>query len=73
MIRWMCGVKVIDRFTCDELGETLGTDDIITVIQQNTMRWYGHASKRTRMIGLHYKVEVRVLDLEVDQKNIGEL
>jgi len=31
VIRWMCGVKV--RFTCSELRERLGIDDIITVIQ----------------------------------------
>jgi len=34
IIRWMCGVKVTDRFTCTELTEILGIglDDIITVI-----------------------------------------
>ena len=31
MIRWMCGVKVTDRFTCNELKERLGMDDIIPV------------------------------------------
>jgi len=33
MIRWMCGIKVPDRFTCSELGERLGIDNIITVVQ----------------------------------------
>ena len=27
-IRWMCGVKVTDRFTCCQLRKRLGIDDI---------------------------------------------
>jgi len=34
MIRWMCGVKVTDRFMCSELRERIRTDYIITVVQQ---------------------------------------
>jgi len=37
MIRWMCGIKVTDRFMCRKLRERqrdrLGVDDIITVVQ----------------------------------------
>ena len=29
MVRWMCGIKVKDRFPSDELRQRLGTDDII--------------------------------------------
>ena len=32
-IRWMCGIRVTGKFTCSELRERLGTDDIITVVQ----------------------------------------
>jgi len=28
IIRWMCGVKVTDSFTCNELMKRLGIDDI---------------------------------------------
>jgi len=31
-IKWICGVKVADRFTCSELRERLEIDDIITVV-----------------------------------------
>jgi len=45
MIRWMCGVKVTERFSCSELRERLGIDDIITMnmsmIQQHRLRWCG--------------------------------
>jgi len=30
MTRWMCGVKITDRFSSSELKEILGIDDIIT-------------------------------------------
>jgi len=39
MVRWMCGVKIKDRF--DELRERLGIDYIILVLQQNRLQWYG--------------------------------
>jgi len=40
MTRWVCDIKVTDRFTCDELRERerWGTDNIITAVQQNS--WY---------------------------------
>jgi len=28
MIRWMCGVKITERFACSELRERPGIDDI---------------------------------------------
>jgi len=46
MIRWMCGVKVTDRFLCSELRERLEMGDIITVIQRHRLRWYGHFLRR---------------------------
>ena len=33
MIRWICGVKMTDKFSSSELRERLGIDDISTVIQ----------------------------------------
>ena len=42
MVRWMCNVKVKDRVPSKELRERLGIDDIIVLIQQKRLRWYGH-------------------------------
>jgi len=42
MIRCMCNVKVKDRVPSKELRERLGIDDIILVLQQNRLCWYGH-------------------------------
>ena len=46
MVRWMCNVKVKDRVPSKELRERLGTDYIILILQQNTLRWYGHVLQK---------------------------
>jgi len=46
MVRWMCGVKLKDRLPSKELRERLGIDDIALVLQQNTLRWYGHVLRK---------------------------
>jgi len=35
MVRWMCDIKVKDRVPSKELRQRLGTDDVISVAQQN--------------------------------------
>jgi len=42
IVRWMCGMKVQDRIPSKRLRERLGLDDIISVLQQNMLQWYGH-------------------------------
>jgi len=46
MVRWMCGIKLKDRFPSKELRERLGIDDIALVLQQNRLRWYGHVVRQ---------------------------
>jgi len=46
MVRWMCVVKLKDRFPSKELREKLGIDDIALVLQQNRLRWYGHVLQK---------------------------
>ena len=46
MVRWMCNVKVKDRVPRKELRERLGIDDIILILQQNRLRWYGHVLQK---------------------------
>jgi len=48
MVRWMCNVKVKDRVPNKELRERLGIDDIILILQQNRLRWYGHVLAKRR-------------------------
>ena len=42
----MCNVKVKDRVPSKELRETLGIDDIILILRQNRLRWYGHVLQK---------------------------
>ena len=51
MVRWMCNVKVHDRVPSKELRERLGIDDIILVLQQNKLRWYGYVLPKKTLIG----------------------
>ena len=46
MVRWMCGIKVKDRVLNKELIERLGLDDIISVLEQNRLRWYRHVLQK---------------------------
>ena len=46
MVRWMCGIKLKDRFPSRELRERLGIDDIALVLQQNRLRWYGRVLRK---------------------------
>jgi len=46
MVRWMRNVKVKDRVPSKELRERLGIHDIILILQQNRLRWYGHVLRK---------------------------
>ena len=46
MVRWMCGMKLKNRFPSKELRKRLGTDDIALVLQQNRLHWYGHVLRK---------------------------
>jgi len=42
----MCGVKLQDRIPSKGMRERLGLDDIISVLQRNRLRWYGHVLRK---------------------------
>jgi len=46
MVRWMCGVKLQDRVPSKELRGRLELDDIISELQRNRLRWYGHVLQK---------------------------
>jgi len=46
MVRWMCGIKLKDRFPNKDLRKRLGIDDIALVLQQNRLRWYDHVLRK---------------------------
>ena len=75
MVRWMCSVRVKDRVPSKELRERLGIDDIILILQQNRLRWYGHVLRNeTTLIGWANVWGMRWMapDQEVGQGGHGE-
>ena len=46
MVRWIYGVKLQDRIPSKGLRDRLRLDDIISVLQQNRLRWYGHVLQK---------------------------
>jgi len=46
MVRWIYGVKLQDRVLSKGLRERLELDDLISVLQQNRLRWYGHVLRK---------------------------
>jgi len=70
----MCNVKVKDRVLSKELRERLGIDDIILILQQNRLRWYGHVLRKedTDWVKKCMEYEVGAPDQEVDQRGHGE-
>ena len=46
MVRWVCGIKLKDRFPSKELRGRLDIDDIALVLQQNRLQWYGHVLRK---------------------------
>ena len=42
----MCGVKLKDRVSNKELRERLGIVDIVSLLQQNRLRGYGHVLQK---------------------------
>jgi len=54
---WMCGAKLRDRVPSKGLRERLGSGDIILVLQQYRLRWYGHVLQKEDNDCMEYEVE----------------
>ena len=65
----MWGIKLKDRVTSKELRERLGLDDIISLLKQNRLQWYGHVLRKKTMVGWRnvWSTKWRVPGQEVDQ------
>jgi len=46
MVRWICGVKLQDKVPSKELRGRMELEDIISVVQRNRLRWYGHVLRK---------------------------
>jgi len=62
MIRWMCGVKLMDKKRSHDLMEQMGINPgIIESIKRSRLRWYGHVMRREDNVGIK-----KVLGFEVE-------
>jgi len=48
MVRSMCNVKVKEIVPSKELREKLGIDDIVLILQQKRLQWYGQVLQKRR-------------------------
>jgi len=46
MVRWMCNANELFTTTSKQLRERLRTENIILMLQQNRLRWYGHVLRK---------------------------
>ena len=46
MLRWMCGVTLRDRLSCEDIRARVGIKSILDMMRQRRLRWYGHVERR---------------------------
>ena len=46
MIRWMCGSKIKQRKSTEQMLNILGLNSILLELTKRRLRWYGHVSLR---------------------------
>ena len=46
MVRWMSGVTLKDRRTCEKLRQGLGIESVDRVVSRGRLRWYGHVERK---------------------------
>jgi hypothetical protein len=45
MIRWMCGVKRLDKIRVEELNRRLGIVGIMVKVRRSRLGWFGHVER----------------------------
>ena len=64
----------MSQLVCKWLRERLELDDIISVLQQNRLRWYWHVLRKedNEWVKKCMEYEVEVPDQEADQRKLEE-
>ena len=65
MIRWMCNVSLSDRKSSEELRNRLHIPNIVDLLRQKRLRWYGHVQ---RMMEDNPVRQVTLLDVDGTRK-----
>src|SRR5579864_3995388 len=45
MVRWMCGIRLKDRKSSDELLGRLGVEDVVKIVRRGRLLWFGHVER----------------------------
>jgi len=74
MVRRMCVIKLQDKVPGKRLTERLGLDDVIFVLQQNRLQWYGHVLRKedNDLVKKCMEYKVGVPGQEVGHRKLGE-
>ena len=46
MVRWMCGVRVKNRISSEELNGRLGIVKIMEIVRRGRLRWFRHLERK---------------------------
>ena len=58
MIRWICGVRLMDKIPSGDLFSRLGLEDTTSVLRSRRLRWHGHVARASG--GIHTITELVV-------------
>ena len=42
MVRWMCGVRLKNRISSEELNKRVGIESVAMIVRRGRMGWFGH-------------------------------
>jgi len=60
MIRWMCGISLLERKTREQICELVEVEPLDVVMRRRRLRWFGHLERMSEDAGVR-----RARDLEV--------
>jgi hypothetical protein len=61
MVRMMCGVKLQDRISSEDLRGRLGIEGVVEVIRRGRLRWFGHLERKDEADWVSKCREVKVV------------
>ena len=48
MVRWMCGVRLKNRISSEELNKRVGIESVAVIVRRGRMGWFGHLKRKDK-------------------------
>ena len=48
MVRWMCGVRLKNRISSEELNKRVGIESVAVIVRRGRMGWFGHLERKDK-------------------------